>query len=223
MELDDLKQAWQLLDQRLDRLELHTLDRRRSAGLDALRLSLRGLAWWQIVQIAAALVFCLLFAPYAVRHLELPHLAICGFSLQAYGVLMIVMGVRMLLMLRRLDYAAPVLDLQRRLAALTDWRLRVETPGFVLAGCLMWIPLTLIGFESLGVDLWIVAPAVVWSFIASGAACLAAGLIALRAMREAERLGATRGWGARWRDGSLGQRLLSAQRQLAAISQFERA
>lgn len=222
MELDELKQAWRVLDQRLDQLELQAHDSRRSAGLEVLRAARRGLARGQIAQIVAGLGFCALFGPYAVRHLGIPHLAIYGFLLQAYGVLMIAMGLRMLLLLQRLDYAAPVLELQQQLAALADWRLRVETPGFVLAGCLMWIPLTLIGFAWLGADLWIAAPAVVWSFVASGAVCLAAGLCVLRAISEAERQGATQGWGARWRDGSLGRRLLSARRRLSAISQFER-
>lgn len=171
MELDEMKAAWKLLDQKLERQQQLDLAMFRDHKRDEMRRRLRPLWWGQMVQILGGALLMGLFAPYWVEHLDSLHLAVYGLSLHTYGLLMVLTAARNLYLQGRLDYAAPVLEIQRRVAALRRWRLR-EAVLHSLAGCFMWIPLILVGFQQLGADVWLAAPAVVWSFLASGMACL---------------------------------------------------
>ena len=77
-------------------------------------------------------------------------------------------------MLAGIDYAAPVLAIQRRLAAFRAWRVRL-VPLWIVTGCFVWIPLLLIACKAwLGADLYLHAPEVVLAFVVSGAVGLAA-------------------------------------------------
>lgn len=211
MELDEMKQAWKALDRRLERQHELDLALFRDGKLDKARRRLRPLWWGQVIQIAAGVLLMLLFAPYWVEHLDSPHLAACGLLLHAYGLLMVLTAARNLYLQGRLDYTAPVLEIQQRVAALRRWRLR-EALLHGVANCFMWIPLILIGFRQLGADVWVAAPSVVWGFLASGAACLALmyGLIRWRRSRNLlER-------------SSIGRSVLETQALVDELARFEK-
>lgn len=172
MELDEMKQAWQQVDQRVSRqLELQTV-MFRAIKLDRLRHGLRPLVWGQSVQMAFGIYFLLLGIDFCVTHMETLRTIVWGASVQAFGVLMIASAGRILHLVQQIDYAAPVVDIQRRLARLRAWRVRVEAPVFAAVGAVIWIPLVLIWIQldwdrlgSHGPDFWERTPYLLTHFL----------------------------------------------------------
>lgn len=171
LELDDLKQTLRTLDRKLERQ--HTLNREifKQGRVKQMQSGLGGLRFGQVLQLIAGGALSLVSANFWVAHLHVPHLLLCGALLHLYGISMVVFAAYDLVLIAGIDYAAPVLEIQRKLAALRRWHLRASI-WFTVSGCCMWTPLTLMAFYALGADLWLNAPAVVWSFIASNFACL---------------------------------------------------
>ncbi|TCV93190.1 hypothetical protein EC912_10550 [Luteibacter rhizovicinus] len=166
MELDDMKLAWQALDRRLDRQHALNLRIFRGERLDKVQRGLRPLRWGLVLQIVFGACMMLLFAPFWVTHRNSFHLMLCGLLLHAYGLMYVLSAARNFYLLGRIDYAAPVIDIQKRLADLRAWRLK-EALLMGITGCLVWIPFVLVLFKGLGADLWLNAPSVVWWMIAS--------------------------------------------------------
>ena len=165
MDLDDLKDAWQSLDQKLDRayaIELRTMRERRVGNM---RRHLRLLTIGRIVQLLAGVALTLFMADFWIMHIEEPHLLICGVLLHLYGIMLILSSAREFYLISAIDYAAPVLAIQRKLAELRGWHL-TEALVFGLTGCFIWVPMVLVTFEVLfGADIYLHAPNVVWDFI----------------------------------------------------------
>jgi len=218
MELDEMKAAWLALDRRLAREEALTLITFRERKLDRLRAVLRPLVVARIVQIVIGALMALVFAPFWVEHRSTPHFVVIGASLHLYALMMIIGGARDLFMIRRIDYAAPVVEIQLRLAELRAWLLK-SAPVFGAVGCFIWIPFTLWAFEVLfGADIWVHAPEVVWIFAGWGVVALAVLLAALHFARHPGRAK----WAERLERGMIGGRLSKAQRFLDEISAFAR-
>lgn len=189
MELDELKQSWQALDRRLAQQHVLTLQLQRESRLEKMRHGLRPLWVGQIVQIVAGALLALVAGNFWFEHRQYPHLLFCGVLVHAYGVLMIVFAARNLHLVKQVDYAAPVLDIQRRLAELRAWKTRVEAPVFFVTGCFVWIPALLMLFAGLGADVWRLHPEVVLWLCAGGVASLLLMWAAIRVIRRV--------WGAR--------------------------
>ena len=218
MELDEMKAAWLALDRRLAREEALTLTTFREGRLDRLRAMLRPLVMARIAQIVLGALMALAFAPFWLEHLATPHFVVIGASLHLYALMMIIGGARDLFMIHRIDYAAPLVEIQLRLAELRAWLLK-SAPVFGAVGCFIWIPFTLWAFEVLfGADLWTNAPIVVWMFVGWGVIALAVLLLALHVARHP---GRTK-WAERFERGMIGSRLANAQRFLDEISAFAR-
>lgn len=180
MELDEMKSAWLALDRRMQRQEILNVHFFQEGRLDKLRASLRPLVASRIVQIIVGGLLAILFAPFWIEHLDTPHLVVIGLLLHGYALTFIVFAARDLYMIRRVDYSAPVVEIQRRLAELRAWRIRVAVV-FGAIGCFNWIPLVLWLFVVVfGVDVYALNPEVVYVFIASGFACLGFMLLLIR-------------------------------------------
>lgn len=218
MELDEMKNAWLALDRRLERQEAFSLHTFRENRLDRLRASLWPMLVGRIVQIVVGALLALVFAPFWVDHLDTLHLVVIGASLHAYALMMIIGGARDIYLLRRIDYAAPVLEIQRWLTELRSWLVR-SAPVYGAAGCFIWIPFVLWFFEvAYGADIYAHAPEVVYWFIASGVICLALMLLALSWVR---RPGRSR-WAERFERSVTGRGLYKAQRFIDEIAAFAR-
>ena len=216
MELDELKQAWQSLDRQLEKqnaLNVQLLRENRSGKMKrAFRWAITG----QSLQLLLGVFTSLVFAPFWIEHIGTPHLMLYGLTLHAYGLSMIVFAIRDMAKIAAIDYSAPVLSIQKRLSDLR--RLRQQAAlWFAIAGCLIWVPLTLVVFYWLGADLWLHAPQVVYWLVVSGIVPVAVlGLIVWLANRPGfDRL-------RRFIDDSIaGTSLKLAQAALDEIARFE--
>ncbi|PWK92086.1 hypothetical protein [Fulvimonas soli] len=219
MELDEMKQAWQALDRRLAEQAALYRAIHRGQGMDRLRRGLRPLAWGQYVQIAFGVAAMLWGVSFWTTHLDVLHHVLCGAAVQAFGIVMVAFAGRLLFLLREIDHAAPVLENQRRLAALRAWRVRVEAPVFAVLGAVVWVPAALMlvqyGFDRWGDDYWNHAPWLTGHFVFSGLVSLALVLLAYALIRRAGRR--------RWlEDNFAGGAVRKAEAMLEEIARFER-
>ncbi len=215
MELDDLKLEWQSLQQRLARQEAHAFRALQDARLDRMLKELRPLRWMQAFQIVLGGVFILTSADFWVSHLGAPHLVVMGILMQAYGLVVILSCARMQVLTARVDIAAPVLEIQRRLAELRRFYVRsaywLGLPWFVL-----WIPCALMLLVAWGgADIYAHAPSVVVINLAVCAALWGLTLLLIRTANRRPRM-------ARALDhAAAGASLNRAQARLDEIARFE--
>jgi hypothetical protein len=190
MELDELKRQWQELDRKLDRslaLNLHLLTETRT------RRSKRRLLPVLLVQplwMAFGLMLVIFFARFWVANLGSWPLVASGIFLHLLSVGLVVDAVVRTVLIARINYAAPVVTIQRYLALLRRWEIR----SFKWSWIAIWLSppaLLLVVVRKLTtLDLSVVAPnAVVYTAIGSA---VGAGLSYLfaRWARRNKRLGA---------------------------------
>lgn len=159
MELDELKQAWQTLDRRLQQQNAMQFQLLREKRIDRMKSSLRPLLWGQIVQILFGAWMILMGVDVWVSHHEVPHLLIGGLVMHVYGVATVIAGGVVCNGIARIDHAAAVLELQRRLARLRR--------NYVISGLcvglpwwLMWVPFIMtLAMSGAGIDIYAVANA----------------------------------------------------------------
>ena len=212
MELDEMKQAWQALDRRLEQQHALSLQLFRDGRLDTLRRGLRPLVWGQAVQMLIGAGLSLLAAAFWATHLNVPHLLVEGLLVHSYGLLLIVFATRTLYLIHRIDYAAPIVLIQRRLAALRAWRVRIEAPFHAVLGCFIWIPVTLINLAWFGIDLW--SPEIILWAIASALVGLTLVVLVVWPMRRA-------GHARQMENNAAGRSVQNAEAVLAEITRFE--
>lgn len=216
MELDDFKHAWQGLDRRLERQEALQFGIFRDGKLDKARRGLRPLIWGQAIQLVIGLAFAVWSGLFWVDHRQVPHLLVCGLLVHACGLLFVISAARNLYLIQRVDYAAAVLEIQRRLADLRAWRLRVEAPANAVIACFIWIPVLWMSLAEHGLDLWTYDRAgfMRWS-LSSSMVGLAMVVLTVWLMR---RLGHAR----TLEDSAVGSSVRKAEAVLEEIARFER-
>lgn len=216
-ELDDLKSAWQTLGRNLERQHALTIHQLRETKLTRFRSGFRWLVTGQVVQIICGVLLAAFAARFWINHLGVVHAMIYGISLHAYGVMLIIFAARDLSLIQRLDYAAPVLALQKQIADLRRWHVRTAL-WFGITGCFIWIPLMLAIFYSLGADVWVRNPEVAGWFVVSGLvpAALLVGIVLWSRRPGRAKLAKN------LEDNSVGRSVNRAQALLEEIAQFER-
>lgn len=220
MELDEMKQAWQALGAQLARQNAIGLELVRGRQVDRLRRQLRPLLWGQALQIALGIAIMLWGISFWATHLGIWQAVACGVVMQLFGTLTLAFPIRLLAMQQGIDYAAPVVAIQRRLAQMRAWRVRVEAPVFAVLGGVIWLLALLMWaqyegdrvglsvFQSMrpGVLAWLLSTAAV----SVGVVFLARWLV--------RRLGH-----GRWLENALaGGSIVKAEAVLAEIARFER-
>jgi hypothetical protein len=181
MELDELKSAWQVLDQRVAQLEAVVADR----GHGGVRAELRPLVVGQAIQIVTGVVFAMAAGSFWVDHRHMPNLLVTGVLLHFYAIAMIVAAARNLFLVGRVNEAAPVLELQRRVATLRAWRIR-EGRWFGIVGCFMWVAMIVWAFGLLGVDIVAAHPVFVGFQLLTALVCLGVYAVVARLARAPE-------------------------------------
>lgn len=213
---DDLKQVWQQLERRLARHETLLLDGHRQRRLDTLRASLRPLRWGQRLQVPFGVVVVLLSIASWRAQWDMVNVRVAAMVMQAYGIALIATGAHTLSLIDRIDYGAPVLDIQRRLAAVQRW---YEQSGLVhgMAWWLLWVPALMMLAGAFGRDILARGPRVLGGYTA---ACVVGLVVSLWLVRHAEQSNrpALRAWAKR---SAMGRSLYRAQGILDELRRFE--
>lgn len=159
MDIDDLKVAWQRLDRKLDRQNALAFEHFKERRMHTVHAHLRPLRWGQRLQVP----FGVLVVVWAVwtwwTRWDLVNVRVAAMIMHAYGVAVIAAGAQTLALLERLDYAAPAVEIQRRLAGVQRW---LSVTGLVLgmAWWLLWIPLLMMVAGAAGRDVLARSPRV---------------------------------------------------------------
>lgn len=215
MELDEMKAAWETLNQRMQAQAVLNLHLLREGKFDRMRRGLRPLAWGQSIQIVAGAILALLGGGFWPEHLDTPHLWIAGVLVHLSGMSMIALGAWMLAMIARIDYGAPLVAIQRQLALMR--RVYVRAGFFVgMQWWFVWMPLLMVLIGDAGADLYARAPAVIWGGGTVGVVGTLATWGFLRWTRTRPRLTQ------RLEEHAAGRGLVEATRFLDEIAAFER-
>jgi hypothetical protein len=144
------------------------------------------------------------------------HRVVYGVSLHLYGLMMVLFAGRDLVRIAQVDYAAPVLEIQKHMVALRAQRIRAGS-AFAIAGCFAWVPLVLVVFDGLGADLWIHKPEMIARIVASdlGAVLFTWALVAWSRLARNAKLRKDLD------DHAAGRSLTRAQAALEEIARFE--
>lgn len=168
MELDDLKTAWQTLDRRLEQQAQLNFGILKQGKLDRMQSSLRPLFWGQIAQIAFGVAMILFGVSFWKQHSDVPHLLLAGLSVHVYGVISIVFAGVTLGMISRIDYAAPVLAIQKQLTQLRRIYI-INGMCLGLSWWLLWVVVvTMLVMNGTGADLFVNVPSFVYGSLAAG-------------------------------------------------------
>lgn len=211
MESDDIQSAWRSLDLRLQRSEALQLDLLRERKTDRARRNLRPLLFGLSLQFALGLGLVLLGVACWKRNLDVPGLLASGIALHAFGVLNIAFAGIVAGLAASMDYAAPVLAIQKRLRLL----LRLQVLNSNLCGApwwAMWV-VVVVGFAGLS-PARVAGPTPAWIWISLGIGVL--GMLATWAW-SARRNRGPRDVLARVDDGADGIR-----RSLTLVDELER-
>jgi hypothetical protein len=214
-ELDDLKIAWKELNRQLERQNALTLRQIKENKLGRFRSGLRPLVFGQTLQLILGAVITIVSANFWVGHLNHLHLLLSGLFLQAYGILFIAFAARDLILIRQIDYSAPIVVIQKQLAELRAWHIRAAI-WHGIAGSVVWLPVLIIILHLLGADIWIQRPRAVWWLVTSGFVCLAFNYGLVLLARLPGKCG--RALAGSW----IGRTVTRAQAALTEIKEFER-
>lgn len=148
MEPDDLKSAWRSLEARMARSDAVQLALLRDTRMSRAKRQLLPLKVGHWLQLELGLGLIVLGVACWTRNTDVAGLLIAGIAVHAFGVLTVLSAAAMLVLAIRIDYAAPVLTIQRQLAAL----LRVHAFNASVCGApwwVMWLPVV-VAFAGLG-------------------------------------------------------------------------
>ncbi|QOW19777.1 serine/threonine protein kinase [Lysobacter ciconiae] len=216
MELDDLRQAWHSLDARLQQQNALGTRMLTERSLEKARRHLRPLQWGQVAQMLFGLACLALGVTGWNGYPPQPGTLVAGIVLHAYGVAVMISGGITLGLIGQIDYAAPVLHIQKQLARLR--RFYVLSGAVVgLSWWVLWVPAVVL-LAALGGQArpaWFYP----WEYLS-----VAAGVVGVIATIWFHRL--SRGPGrarlARWmEDSATGHSLRQAQARIDEIASFE--
>lgn len=213
MELDDMKLAWQALDARIARNHALNVRLLEAAQLQKAQRSLRPLWYGQLMQLLLGCLLALVGGALWATHLQQIDVLVCGLTVHVYGIVLIVFAARNLWSIHGVRYADPVLSIQRRLAELRAFKVRVEAPFNLVVCSFLWIAPTWVGIRLGG----IAVPTgvfLLWAISSSVVGCVAIVLVAwwLRRTRHAAAIEAN----------IAGRSIMRAQAALDEIARFER-
>jgi len=147
MELDDFKAAWHTLDARLARQERLQLELLQGQRTDRARRNLRPLSIGMALQALLGLGLVVLGVACWKQNVGTTGLFATGIALHAFGILHIALAGIVAGLASTVDYASPVLAIQKRLRLM----LRVQVLNSNLCGAPWWIMwvLVVVGFAGL--------------------------------------------------------------------------
>ncbi len=148
MELDDLKQAWQTLDERLVTAHAMQIDTRRDLKLHQAASALRPVRWLLWLQIALGLVSAVLLGGFIAAHWFAPRFVVPALVLDVAAVLTLAGAAGQLRRLDEIDYAGPVVAMQGSLIAFAVARAR-DVRWHLLLVPALWTPFAIVMLQGL--------------------------------------------------------------------------
>jgi len=167
MELDDLKTAWEALNQQLKRDSAINLAIYTEHKLTSTRRTLRPLFWGQALQILFGIPFLLLAAALWSSRPHAISVIVAGVVVHIYGIGCIICAAIVMGTIHNLDYSGSVLEIQEKLARVR----RAYIIGGLVGGMtwwFLWIPVLMVLLALVHVNLYAQAPLVIWSGLAVG-------------------------------------------------------
>lgn len=152
MDLDDLKQRWEEADRKLDAsLRLSTRLLRESALSKAARATFR-LSWLMLPEILLNLGLVVWLGSFLADHFTQARFAIPALALDLGAIALLIAQGHQWLALRRIDYGAPVVAIQKEIGRLQLQELRV-LKWVMITAPLAWMPLLIVAMKGLlGLD-----------------------------------------------------------------------
>jgi len=172
MELDEMKMAWETLNQHLQRESAISLAMYTDHKLTAVRSRLRPLFIGQLLQLFFGLCFVLLAVALWSTRPTAVSVIVAGVVVHVYGIACIVAAAAVMGGISRIDYAGSVLEIQEKLARV---RHSYIVGGIVggLTWWFLWIPILMVLLGLVHVNLYAHAPSVIWGGTAVGVVGLA--------------------------------------------------
>ncbi|MEO8724970.1 MAG: hypothetical protein ABI383_02500 [Acidobacteriaceae bacterium] len=170
MELDELREKWAELDQKLDvniRLNREVLS---AAKLNRTRSALQRLAVYLGLESVVWMAIIVALGNFIYAHVWTARFAVSAIAAGLYSIVMMVILIREIVAARQIDYERPITIIQKEIEALRVLRIRSIQWG-VLAGLVAWVPFTIVIFKAVfGVDIY--EAVWVWSTVGFGLACI---------------------------------------------------
>ena len=167
MELDEMKSAWEALNQQLKRENAISLALLTHQKLASTRSGLRPLFWGQMLQILFGACFLLLAVALWSTKPTAISVIVAGVVVHAYGIGCLIAAGTVMAAISNIDYSGSVLEIQDRLARLR----RAYIVGGIVAGLtwwFLWVPLLMLLAALVHVNLYAHAPSLVWVGLAVG-------------------------------------------------------
>lgn len=129
MELDELKSAWQEMDQRVGATMAIQLDLNRELRVDRTQRSLRKFSGLPIFELITGLFSAVIAGGFLADNLGHATFlgSLAGLVIFLLGVFTVAISVWQLAMIGSIDYSAPVVEIQRTLLKITQLRIRSAT------------------------------------------------------------------------------------------------
>ncbi len=152
MELQELKAQWDVYDRKLDAIVRRDASRWRAEHLEKADSSLRRLSRSITVELAITAIGVLLLGSFIGDHFGKARFALPAILLHVFAIGLLISGGRQLYAVRTLDFAEPIVEIQKRLEQFRILRIRTTKWVFLLCP-LLWAPFLIVALKGvLGVD-----------------------------------------------------------------------
>jgi hypothetical protein len=152
LDLDELKEKWTALNDKLDRALTLNRELLHATRLKRARSAMQRLGWFLIAEAVVWLAIIVALGSFIYEDLNAAAFALPAVALHVYAIANLVGVVWQAVLALQIDYAKPIAGIQRQLEGLRILRIRYIQLA-VLTGTLMWTPFVIVFFKGVfGVD-----------------------------------------------------------------------
>ncbi len=185
MELDELKSTWSEFERRLALSEARSDRALRGLTLQRTRAVLRRHGAGLIFELICGVIAVVLIGSFLADHIRVARFALPALALHLAALASTAAAIAQLVGTLRIDYAAPVLEIQRRVSHLRASQVR-HTQWIFLLSPLIWTPLAIVAAQGfLELDLYATLGGTVLAVnLAVGLAVIPLGIFGARLCRD---------------------------------------
>ena len=180
-EFDTLRRQWREMQDRLEAQQALNLQLLTENRIERARSRLRPLLAGQVLQVMIGGLCTVFFARFWIAHMDEWRALVSGLLMHGWSVALLLSAVVEILLVLRINYAQPVLTIQKYLGVLQFWRTR-RAPLLGLAFWVLWLPLMEVLLKYFtGAD---VAAGFLWANVAVGVVGFVATLWMFRRLQR---------------------------------------